>query len=80
MSSLTNTSYFYHSPRRCDAGVLNIRQGAVTKECVKISVPEWNNAFAPSLRYVSSEYIHTPSLPSLDLGQKYYFGVEKILL
>jgi hypothetical protein len=58
--------------------MLNARRGEVTKKLDKISLPSGNLDFAQSLRYVSSEYAHTPSSTSLDIGQNQDFNLGEI--
>ena len=78
MFSLINKKNFILNSRRDDERVVSPPRGGVTKKLDKIFLPEGNLDYAHSLRYVSSEYIHTPSSTSLDSGHNQDFNLRKI--
>ncbi|MEK7463007.1 MAG: hypothetical protein AAB621_01410 [Patescibacteria group bacterium] len=87
MFSLINKRNFILSSGRDNEAVVLPRQGGATKKLDKISLPRrpacrqaGNLDFAQSLRYVSSEYIHTPSSTSLGLGQNQGFNLVKTFI
>ena len=80
MFSLINKINFILSSRRDNEAVVNPRRVGATQKLDKIYLPEGNPDFAQSLRYVSSEYIHTLSSTSLGLSQNQGFNLVKIFI
>ena len=79
MFTLINKQNFILSSRRDNELVALPQRGGATQKSDKICLPSGNLDFDQSLRYVSSEYVHTPSSTGLDLGHNQDFNLGKIL-
>jgi hypothetical protein len=87
MFALINKINFILSSMRDSEAVFLTRRGGATQNLNKIYLPEGpacrqagNLDFAQSLRYVSSEYIHTSSSTSLGLSQNQGFNSVKTFI